>query len=85
VLEGAVAITGDLLEALPIGGVQEDADCLGHRPRIASFLSRVNPLFASMQAVEKRPAGPKPCTGGISPTIRSSRLTRAACMGERIC
>jgi hypothetical protein len=48
VLERAVAITGDLLKAFAVGGVQKDTDCLGHGPRLARFADFLNPMSVSM-------------------------------------
>jgi hypothetical protein len=46
--EGTVAITDNLLQAFGVGGVQKDADCLGHGRRLARFRDFVNPMTASM-------------------------------------
>jgi hypothetical protein len=47
VFERAVPITDDLIEAVPIGRVQDNADGLGHDPRLAHLKRAVNLLPAS--------------------------------------
>jgi hypothetical protein len=46
--KGTIAISDDLLQAFSVGGVQKDADCLGHDRRLARFRDFVNPMTASM-------------------------------------
>lgn len=46
--EGAVAVTDDLIEAIAIGVVQDDADGLGHDHRLTHPTRDVNLPSASM-------------------------------------
>ena len=47
-LEGAIAVADDSGQSLAVLGIDDNADCLGHRNRIAQPAPNRNPLFASM-------------------------------------
>jgi len=44
----SIAITGDLLEAPPVTGIQEESDGPGHSSRPSESSSLVNLLFGSV-------------------------------------